>query len=75
MTSRCNPRLLLQVPGIAARGAELLAQGEGDECVTNTYQLIGKFLSLRGPDKDDHEVRGRFDCAFVAQVSIIDATE
>lgn len=45
-----------KVPGIAARGAEILAGGEGDDCVTNTYQLIGKFMMLRGPDKDDHEV-------------------
>ena len=45
-----------KVPGIAVRGAEILAEGEGDDCVTNTYQLIGKFLALRGPDKDDHEV-------------------
>lgn len=45
------------MPGIAARGKEILAEGEGDDCVTNTHQLIGKFLSLRGPDKDDHEVR------------------
>lgn len=44
------------MPGIAARGAEILAEGEGDDCVTNTYQLIGKFLALRGPDKDGHEV-------------------
>lgn len=45
------------MPGIAERGAEILAEGEGDDCVTNTYQLIGKFLALRGPDKADHEVR------------------
>lgn len=44
------------MPGIAARGAEILAEGEGDDCVTNTYQLIGKFLTLRGPDIDGHEV-------------------
>ncbi|CAM9808718.1 unnamed protein product [Pylaiella littoralis] len=48
---------ITEVPGIATRGAEILAEGEGDERVTNTYQLIGKFLALRGPDKgDDHEV-------------------
>lgn len=46
------------MPGIAARGAEILAEGEGDQRVTNTYQLIGKFLALRGPDQgDDHEVQ------------------
>ena len=50
------------MPGIAARGKEILAEGEGDDCVTNTYQLIGKFLSLRGPDKGAHEVReGRME--------------
>ncbi|CAM9805534.1 unnamed protein product, partial [Hapterophycus canaliculatus] len=45
-----------EVPGIGSRGAEILAEGEGDDRVTNTYQLIGKFLALRGPDKADHEV-------------------
>lgn len=34
-----------------------MAEGEGDDRVTNTYQLIGKFLALRGPAKgQDHEV-------------------
>eukprot|EP00752_Nemacystus_decipiens_P005202 g4721.t1 len=47
---------ITEVPGIAERGAEILAEGEGDDVVTNTYQLIGKFLALRGPDKGDHEV-------------------
>eukprot|EP00904_Undaria_pinnatifida_P001196 jgi/Undpi1/11077/HiC_scaffold_30.g13375.m1 len=47
---------ITEVPGIANRGKEILAEGEGDDCVTNTHQLIGKFLSLRGPDKDGHEV-------------------
>ena len=47
------------MPGIGKRGAEILAEGEGDNAVTNTYQLIGKFLALRGPDNSEHEVGGR----------------
>ncbi|CAM9355910.1 unnamed protein product, partial [Ectocarpus fasciculatus] len=52
-----NSLFMSKVPGIAARGAEILGDGEGDDKVTNTYQLIGKFLALRGPDQTDHEVR------------------
>ena len=47
------------MPGIAERGTEILAEGEGDNAVTNTYQLIGKFLALRGPDDGEHEVGRR----------------
>ncbi|CAN0415243.1 unnamed protein product, partial [Hapterophycus canaliculatus] len=38
------------------------AEGEGDDCVTNTYQLIGKFLALRGPDKTDFKVDSMEHC-------------
>jgi len=33
---------LTTVPGIGPAAAKKLATGEGDEKVTNTYQLIGK---------------------------------
>lgn len=33
---------LTSVPGIGPAGAAKLAMGEGDEKITNTYQLIGK---------------------------------
>ena len=31
-----------EVPGIGPAAAKKLAAGEGDEAITNTYQLIGK---------------------------------
>ena len=31
-----------EVPGIGPAAAKKLASGEGDEAITNTYQLIGK---------------------------------
>ena len=37
---------LEEVPGVGPANAKLLAAG--DEPVTNTYQLVGKFLSLKG---------------------------
>ncbi|CAM9665285.1 unnamed protein product, partial [Choristocarpus tenellus] len=48
--------IFAQVPGIAEGARKRLADGEGDDCVTNTYQLVGKFLSLRGPDIDGEKV-------------------
>mmetsp|Transcript_10588 Transcript_10588/g.15872 ORF Transcript_10588/g.15872 Transcript_10588/m.15872 type:complete len:127 (+) Transcript_10588:83-463(+) len=37
------------VPGIGPRAKELLAKEvEGDQAITTTYQLIGKFLTLKG---------------------------
>ncbi|CAN0417120.1 unnamed protein product [Pylaiella littoralis] len=48
---------ITEVPGIAGKAAGILAEGEGDDRVTNTYQLYGKFLSLRGPEAGEtHEV-------------------
>ncbi|CAM9210684.1 unnamed protein product [Chrysoparadoxa australica] len=46
---------LTEVPGVGKGNAEKLA--EGDDKVTNTYQLIGKYLTLKGPDTADKEVR------------------
>mmetsp|Transcript_17349 Transcript_17349/g.20024 ORF Transcript_17349/g.20024 Transcript_17349/m.20024 type:complete len:130 (+) Transcript_17349:70-459(+) len=45
---------LLDVPGIGVKAKEKLA--EGDEPITNCYQLFGKFLMLRGPDIGNHQV-------------------
>lgn len=45
---------LEDVPGIGPRAKEKLA--DGDESITNCYQLFGKFLMLRGPDSEDHKV-------------------
>eukprot|EP00593_Proboscia_inermis_P005097 CAMPEP_0171305684 /NCGR_PEP_ID=MMETSP0816-20121228/15544_1 /TAXON_ID=420281 /ORGANISM="Proboscia inermis, Strain CCAP1064/1" /LENGTH=110 /DNA_ID=CAMNT_0011786685 /DNA_START=509 /DNA_END=844 /DNA_ORIENTATION=+ len=42
---------ITEVPGIGPAAAKKLA--ESDDQVTNTYQLFGKFLSLKGPDKVD----------------------
>merc|ERR1712129_499513 len=47
---------ITEVPGIGPSAAKKLANGEGDDCVTNTFQLIGKFLSLKGPDIDGEKV-------------------
>jgi hypothetical protein len=38
---------LSEVPGIGPKAIELLAEGEGDDRITNTYQLFGKFLMLK----------------------------
>ena len=48
---------LQSVPGIGPKAEELLGKRtETDEPVTTTYQLIGKYLSLRGRDmtSDEH---------------------
>mmetsp|Transcript_21604 Transcript_21604/g.31953 ORF Transcript_21604/g.31953 Transcript_21604/m.31953 type:complete len:125 (+) Transcript_21604:117-491(+) len=45
---------LEDVPGIGPKAAQKLA--EGDESITNCYQLFGKFLMLRGPDSAEHKV-------------------
>mmetsp|Transcript_15322 Transcript_15322/g.26174 ORF Transcript_15322/g.26174 Transcript_15322/m.26174 type:complete len:112 (+) Transcript_15322:334-669(+) len=51
-----------EVPGIGPAAAKKLACGEGDEKITNTYQLIGKFLMLKGPDEDDNKVESMEHC-------------
>jgi len=45
---------LLDVPGIGPSAVRKLA--ESDEQITNTYQLFGKYLMLKGPDSDEHTV-------------------
>jgi hypothetical protein len=48
---------LLDVPGIGPTVVKKLADTTGgDEAITNTYQLFGKYLMLKGPDSDDHKV-------------------
>ena len=47
---------ITEVPGIGPATKEKLAEGEGDDRITNTYQLFGKFLMLKGPDIDGHKV-------------------
>lgn len=42
------------VPGIGPAAKKKLA--EGDESITNCYQLFGKFLLLRGPDSEERTV-------------------
>lgn len=37
---------ITEVPGIGPAAAKKLADGEHDECITNTYQLIGKVSCL-----------------------------
>jgi hypothetical protein len=45
---------LEDVPGIGPAAVKRLA--DGDEKITNCYQLFGKFLMLRGPDTPEHKV-------------------
>lgn len=47
---------LNEVPGIGPAAVKKLADGGVDETVTNTYQLFGKFLMLKGPDSVEHQV-------------------
>ena len=44
------------VPGIGPKAAQRLAEEvEGDQPIQTTHQLIGKFLSLRGPGMNQHQ--------------------
>eukprot|EP00588_Corethron_pennatum_P014491 CAMPEP_0194278700 /NCGR_PEP_ID=MMETSP0169-20130528/11857_1 /TAXON_ID=218684 /ORGANISM="Corethron pennatum, Strain L29A3" /LENGTH=130 /DNA_ID=CAMNT_0039022947 /DNA_START=165 /DNA_END=557 /DNA_ORIENTATION=+ len=45
---------ITEVPGIGPGAAKKLAASEDQ--ITNTYQLIGKFLVLKGPDEKDHKI-------------------
>ena len=45
---------LLEVPGIGPASVKKLA--ECDDRITNTYQLFGKYLTLKGPDMNGHKV-------------------
>lgn len=45
---------LVEVPGIGAAAVKKLAEAdEGADKITNTYQLFGKFLMLKGPGHGD----------------------
>jgi len=48
---------LNDVPGIGPAAIKKLAEGQTpDDMITNTYQLFGKFLMLKGPDQDGRKV-------------------
>jgi hypothetical protein len=47
---------LLDVPGIGPAAVKKLADDTDNEAITNTYQLFGKYLMLKGPDVDDRKV-------------------
>ena len=48
---------LNEVPGLGpATIKKLQDASDVDEKVTNTFQLVGKFLMLKGPDEDGHKV-------------------
>jgi hypothetical protein len=46
---------LLDVPGIGAVGAKKLS--ECPDRITNSFQLFGKYLMLKGPDVEGHKVQ------------------
>jgi hypothetical protein len=50
--------LLSEVPGIGPATIKKLADSElaEDEKITNTFQLIGKFMMLKGPDAEGSKV-------------------
>mmetsp|Transcript_7098 Transcript_7098/g.10819 ORF Transcript_7098/g.10819 Transcript_7098/m.10819 type:complete len:151 (+) Transcript_7098:329-781(+) len=51
---------LSEVPGIGPAAIKKLADAENDDDkITNTFQLIGKFLMLKGPDEDGNKVETR----------------
>ncbi|CAM9412549.1 unnamed protein product, partial [Ectocarpus fasciculatus] len=50
---------LTEVPGIGPRFSGQLGEGEGEDCIKNTFQLIGKFLVLRASKEEDGEL---IDC-------------
>merc|ERR1712029_1218949 len=54
--------VITEVPGIGPAAAKKLSAGDGDEQITNTYQLIGKFLLLKGPDDDENKVDSMEHC-------------
>lgn len=59
---------LLDVPGIGPAAVAKLASdknnddGSLDDVITNTYQLFGKYLMLKGPDTDAHKVESVEHC-------------
>mmetsp|Transcript_14455 Transcript_14455/g.17574 ORF Transcript_14455/g.17574 Transcript_14455/m.17574 type:complete len:136 (+) Transcript_14455:92-499(+) len=51
---------LSEVPGIGPAAIKKLKDAEeDDDKITNTFQLIGKFLMLKGPDEDGNKVETR----------------
>jgi len=52
---------ITDIPGIGPAAAKKLAKGDShDEMITNTFQLIGKFLMFKGPDDgEDNNVGTR----------------
>lgn len=51
---------LSEVPGIGPAAIKKLAEAENDDDkITNTFQLIGRFLMLKGPDVDGNKVETR----------------
>lgn len=48
---------LTEVPGIGKAAVSALSSGDDpNEKITNTYQLIGKYLMLKGPDDGENKV-------------------
>ena len=44
---------LSEVPGVGPKTMEKLAEcDEPSDCITNTYQLFGKYLMLKGPGQN-----------------------
>jgi len=51
---------LTDIPGIGPAAVKKLRAIEPEEeKITNTFQLIGKFLMLKGPNDDEHKVETR----------------
>mmetsp|Transcript_1251 Transcript_1251/g.1446 ORF Transcript_1251/g.1446 Transcript_1251/m.1446 type:complete len:134 (-) Transcript_1251:166-567(-) len=51
---------LTEIPGIGPAAVRKLREGDADgDIVTNTFQLMGKFLMLKGPDDEDEKVGTR----------------
>ena len=54
---------LEEVPGIGPAAVKKLAEADlGPDKITNTYQLFGKYLMLKGPDVDGHKVESFEHC-------------
>jgi hypothetical protein len=54
---------LNEVPGIGPVAVRKLAESdEGADSITNTYQLFGKYLMLKGPDVDGQKVEPMEHC-------------
>jgi hypothetical protein len=53
---------LNEVPGIGPAAVKKLAEcDEGPDKITNTYQLFGKFLMLKGPGHDGNNAVDSFE--------------